>query len=40
MSLLATSAPRRLGFDLLGAVAVYDELLRNVIVNFTGKQVG
>ena len=39
MTLLATSAPRRLGFDLLGAVNIYDEDLKNVLINFTGRQV-
>ena len=38
-TLIATSAPRRMGFDLLGSVVVYDEQLRNALVNFTGTQV-
>uniref|UniRef100_H2ZQ43 Uncharacterized protein n=1 Tax=Ciona savignyi TaxID=51511 RepID=H2ZQ43_CIOSA len=40
LPLLVTSAPRRLGYNLLGSVIVYDENMEVPLANFTGQQIG
>nr|XP_018672667.1 integrin alpha-8 [Ciona intestinalis] len=40
LPLLVTSAPRRLGYNLLGSVIVYDETMQAPLANFTGEQIG
>ncbi|CAK8684731.1 unnamed protein product [Clavelina lepadiformis] len=40
LPLIVTSAPRRFGYNLLGAVTIYDDKLKTALVNLTGEQIG